>query len=67
MCIKYNNVSVAGQHIALAKKYETEGRFNDAYKEYFALIKSEPHNRRITMMLPIYYLNQTNQCVQLLF
>ena len=43
MCIKYNNVSVTGQHIALAKKYETEGRFNDAFKEYFALIKSEPH------------------------
>ena len=41
--IKYNNVSVTGQHIALAKKYETESRFNDAFKEYFALIKSEPH------------------------
>jgi tetratricopeptide (TPR) repeat protein len=43
MCIKYNDVSVHDQHIALALEYERKGEFYLGYKEYFALIKSNPY------------------------
>jgi tetratricopeptide (TPR) repeat protein len=43
MCIKYNDVFLYNQHKEVAKKYEQLGQFNEAFREYFSLIKSNPH------------------------
>ncbi len=43
MSIKFNDISLRGQHIKLAKKYEQMGLFNNAFNEYYSLIKSNPY------------------------
>lgn len=43
MCIKYNNITVYSQHIELAKHFASLGQYHQAFQEYYALIKSEPH------------------------